>query len=92
MIPFQKIPIVLPGNPEEKEDDKEVMARIQPDQIESYNDGYHWGCLIKFKSGEILMTRLTADQFEAQLANYWKTFNENIRKAQNGGSNILSIN
>lgn len=91
MIPFQKIPILLPGNPEEKLEDKEVMARIQPDQIESFNDGYHFGCLIKFRSGEILMTRLTADQLEAQLANYWRVFNDNMSKRQ-GGGHIVSIN
>jgi hypothetical protein len=91
MVPFQKIPILLPGDAERELGDKEVMARIQPDQIESFNDGYDFGCLIKFKSGEILMTRLTADQFEAQLANYWRVFNDNLKKAQGGGT-ILSIN
>lgn len=90
MMPFQKIPILLPGNAEDA-GDKEVMARIQPDQVESFNDGYHFGCLIKFRSGEILMTTLTAAQFEAQLANYWRIFNENISKAR-GSSPILSIN
>jgi hypothetical protein len=91
MMPFQKIPIILPGNTDDA-GDKEVMARIQPDQIESFNDGYHFGCLIKFKSGEILMTNLTADQFEVQLMNYWRVFNDQIRKAQGGRNNIISIN
>ena len=88
MMPFQKIPIILPGNPEAEEQDKKVMARILPGEIESYNDGYHWGSLIKFKSGEILMTDLTADQVEAMIGGYWLKLNEQIRK-ERGGSSLL---
>lgn len=80
MMPFQKIPIVLPGNPAEGEPDKTVVARIQVADIESYNDGYHFGCLIKFKSGEILMVEATADQVEAMIGEYWRKFNEITRK------------
>lgn len=87
-MPFLKIPIVLPGNPEETEKDKEVPARIQPAEIESFNDAYHWGCLIVFKSGEIKMTKLTADQVEVMLAQYWQKFNEAVRNNQKG-SNLL---
>ncbi len=90
MLPFQKIPIVLPGNPEKREDDKEVMARIQPAEIESYNDGYYWGCLIKFKSGEILMTPLTADQVESMIGQYWQKATDLFKKMQAGPA-ILPI-
>ena len=82
MMPFQKIPILLPGNPEAGESDKTVMARIQPGDIESYNDGYHFGCLIKFKSGEILMVEATADQVEMMIGQYWQKFNEMTRAQQ----------
>ena len=82
MMPFLKLPIILPGNPEENEADKETQARIQPCEIESFNDGYHWGCLIVFKSGEIKMTRLTADEFEQALIKYWQAFNEMVKKQQ----------
>jgi hypothetical protein len=91
MMPFLKIPIVLPGDPEEKLEDKETQARIQPAEIESFNDAYHWGCLIVFKSGEIKMTKLTADQVEQVeqlLAQYWQKFNEAVRNNQKG-SNLL---
>jgi hypothetical protein len=87
-MPFQKLPILLPGNPEGGEKDKTVMARILPGEIESFNDGYHFGCLIKFKSGEILMTELSADQVETMIGQYWQKFNEMVRKAQ-GGSGLL---
>lgn len=80
MTPFLKIPIVLPGD--EKESDKVVTARIQPDQIESFNDAFHWGALIKFRSGEIIMTKYTADQVEEVLAKYWKAYNEQLKKMQ----------
>jgi len=83
MMPFLKIPIVLPGNPEDiREPDKEVTARIVPVEIESFNDAYHWGALIKFKSGEIIMTTYTADQVEEVLAKYWHELNERVKKQQ----------
>lgn len=88
MMPFQKIPILLPGNPENNEPDKTVLARIQPGDIESYNDGYHFGCLIKFKSGEIIMVEATADQVEIMIGQYWQKFNEMARK-QAGSSLFL---
>lgn len=89
MMPFQKFPIVLPGDPVANEPDKKVMARILPGEIESYNDGYHWGCLIKFKSGEILMTELSADQVEIMIGQYWQKINEQVRKQQGGSSLLL---
>ncbi len=83
MFPFQKIPILLPGNPAENQPDKTVMARIQPMDIESYNDGYHFGCLIKFKSGEILMTKYNADQVEHLISEYWRKFNQQMKLKAN---------
>jgi len=82
MMPFLKLPIVLPGNPEENMEDKETEARIQPTEIESFNDAYHWGALLKFKSGEILMTRYTAVQIEEVLAKYWQKINEAVKNNQ----------
>lgn len=87
-MPFLKIPIVLPGNPEENQNDKETMARIQPTEIESFNDAYHWGALIKFKSGEIIMTTYSAEQVEEVLTKYWRKFNEAMKNNQKG-SNLL---
>ncbi len=91
MMPFQKFPILLPGNPENNEPDKQVMARILPGEIESYNDGYHFGCLIKFKSGEIIMTELSADQVEIMIGQYWQKFNEQLKKMQSSPA-IFPIN
>jgi len=82
MLPFMSIDIVLPGDTEQDAPDKVVKARFQPADVESFNDAYHWGCLVKFKSGEILMIKQTADVFEAMLSGYWRQVNESMRRAQ----------
>lgn len=87
-MPFLQIPIILPGDEEQKAPDKEVKARIQPQEIESFNDAYHWGALIKFKSGEIVMTRFTATEFEGILAKYWQQINQRFKEQ---GSSPLII-
>jgi len=79
MLPFLKVDIVLPGATD-KEEEKTVASRIQPDQIESYNDAYYWGSLIKFRSGEIIMLKETADEFEKRLAAYWQSINQAMAK------------
>jgi hypothetical protein len=81
-LPFMKIDIVLPGEGSEEAPDKVVKARFQPADVESFNDAYHWGCIVKFKSGEILMVKETADMFEAMLSSYWRQVNEGLRRAQ----------
>lgn len=89
MMPFLLIAIVLPGDTEHGQEEKDVQARIQPQEIESYNPAYHWGTLIKFKSGEILMTRLTVEQVEEILTKYWQKFNEAMQKQKQGSALLL---
>lgn len=79
-----KIDIVLPGEGDEKAPDKTVKARFQPTDVESFSDAYHWGCMVRFKSGELLMINETADMFEAMLSSYWRQVNDGLRRAQAG--------
>lgn len=89
MLPFLQIPIWLPGDLSANKEDKEVMARIQPDNIESFKDDYDFGCIITFKSGNIEMTKYTAEEFSAILGNYWKSINAQIAKGANGTIQLL---
>lgn len=67
--PYLLLPCLLAGN--EGEEPKEVTARIQPDQIQGYADGYHFGSLIYMLGGVIWMTKLTAKELDFVINNYW---------------------
>jgi hypothetical protein len=67
MTPLLKIPIILPGNQEEKDPDKEVDARIDVEEISYFHDCYYWGTLIVMKSGQVIMTKMDADAFEKKV-------------------------
>lgn len=82
MMPYFKVQIVLPGNPETGDADKMADAWIQPEQIESFNNGYHWGCLIYMKSGQAYMLKISAEDFEKGLNTYYQHVSEQMAKAQ----------
>ena len=64
------LPCLLAGNT--GDEPKEVMARIQPDQIQGYSDGYHFGCIIYMLGGVVWMTNLSAKDIDYAIDNYWK--------------------
>lgn len=87
-LPFMKLPIVLPGDPDlgELEDqkgspDKEVDAYIQVEQVETFYPGYYWGSIIVMKSGTQYMTRLKVEQLETAFAGYWQHCTKALAKS-----------
>lgn len=62
MLPFLEIPILLPGN--EGEPEKEVIARIQPEQVQCYYPGYHFGTFIYLIGGTVLLTNRTEKELD----------------------------
>lgn len=76
--PYLLLPVYLAGN--EGDEPKEVTARIQPDQIQGYADGYHFGCIIYMLGGVIWMTKLTAKELDYCLSNYWKALESKEQK------------
>lgn len=80
-LPFMKIPVLLPGNPEDQDpQEKEVEAFIQPEQVESFLPGYYFGSIIIMKSGYQYMTRLEASQLEKSFAGYWQHCGNVLKK------------
>lgn len=77
--PYLLLPCLLSGN--EGDEPKEVTARIQPDQIQGYADGYHFGSLIYMLGGVIWMTKLTAKELDVVLSNYWKALSQKDQKS-----------
>lgn len=78
MLPFMKIEICLPGDPAAGKPEAKTLARIQPAEIESFNSGYDFGTIIVFKSGDVKMVDINADNFEAMLTEYWKKVNQQM--------------
>lgn len=74
MLPFLQIQIDLPGDNENP--DKEVIARIQPDSVETFYPGFHYGTIIVMRSGQIYITKMETEKFGAALGNYWAQLNK----------------
>lgn len=53
-------------------DEKEVTARIQPDEIDYYYPGFNSGSVIVNKSGNSFFTTLATEQIDEILLNYNK--------------------
>lgn len=67
MQPFIKLPV---GIANQKEEQKKVIARIQPDQIDYYYPGFYEGTVIVNKSGNSFLTSLSVEQVDSLLENY----------------------
>lgn len=89
-LPFLKLPIVLPGNPEEKDTDKEVELNIQPVEIASFHEGHYWGTLITLKCGQTYISKLEPKQIESALAGYWMHLSKQHQDKKGGSILTLS--
>lgn len=81
-LPFLKISVCLLGEGTKENADKEGFARIQPSEIESFKEGYHFGTIITFKSGNIEMVKISADDLAQTIAGYWAQINKQMNEAQ----------
>lgn len=83
MMPFMRIDIVLPeGN---------AVARIMPEQIESFVACADGTCVV-MKSGNIMICKVTADDFESRIASYWQQVNRMMADAQRKAQGNILIN
>lgn len=96
MLPFMKIPVVLPGpdfdpnNPDnQKTKDKETEAWILPSEISSFHPGYYWGAVIILKSGQSFITRVEAKAIEQNIAGYWAHVTKSM--GEKSKSNIVTL-
>jgi hypothetical protein len=67
MKPFLEIPVGV-ANTEKEE--KQTIARIQPDNIEYYYPGFYQGTVIVMKSGNSMFSTLTESELDAGLSLY----------------------
>lgn len=68
MHPFLEVPVCLQGGHNEEE--KIVTARIRPSEIAFHYPGYHWGCVIVFKSGSSLLTGMMPEELDAAIIGF----------------------
>lgn len=78
-LPFLTIPIALPGDDGQGNQDKQVDCKLAPPSILAYHPGYAWGTFIYLSTGQAFCSTLTLEQFENALKEYWKEV------AKNGG-------
>jgi hypothetical protein len=67
MKPFLKIPAVISNK---DGDDKQVDARLQPEEIAEYYPGIYTGSVIVLKSGSSFFCLLSAEQLDDMLEKY----------------------
>jgi hypothetical protein len=77
MLPFLKIPIILAGEGKVDEngageEDRLVLARIQPTHISAYHPGFYWGSFIYLNNGEVLCSKMDCEELEGKIQEYWK--------------------
>lgn len=82
-LPYLHIPIVIPGNA--GEEDKDVMARVQPEQIQCYYPGYYWGAMVYLLGGNVLITRASVEDLDHNIAKYW----HQVNKAEKSSISLL---
>ncbi|HUR65455.1 MAG TPA: hypothetical protein VMZ03_03825 [Chitinophagaceae bacterium] len=80
MRPFLELPIVI-GNSEGKE--KQVTARILPDEIEYFYPGFNEGTVIVMKSRSSFITMFNEEEFDNILSAYHKTIKDHPGKFGN---------
>lgn len=68
-----QIPICLPGNPEDEanQPDKEVIADIDPDEIQAMYPAYHWGTMIYLHGGLGLLSKKTVAEIKHNIALFY---------------------
>jgi hypothetical protein len=78
--PFMQMPIILidpeSNNPVNR------MADILPEHIQFMHDGLHFGTLIYFIGGAMLMTEATKEAVKHNIGLYWKHVEDYERKQE----------
>jgi hypothetical protein len=80
MLPFIEIQQIITNNENEE---KEVTTRLQPNEIEYYYPGFHWGTVIVFKSRNSILTPMSVDEFDSALLGYQDFCLKNIGRFGN---------
>lgn len=67
MNPMMEIPVCLAGGKDQ--DEKTVIGRFRPDQIQGYYPGYNWGSVVIVANSSILTT-LTCEELDQAMTQY----------------------
>jgi len=79
--------ILLPiGIVNSNQDQKEVITRFNPLEVDYYYPGFYNGTVVVLKSGNSFLTTLSAEQFDSLLINFDK-----VEKSNKGRFGILKI-
>lgn len=71
MNPYLTVPIALPGDENKKNPDKTVDAKILPNNVITYHEGYAWGTFIYLTTGQAFCLTCTVKEYEEMVRKYW---------------------
>lgn len=77
MIVYLTIPLSLPGDEKQGNDDKTVPGKILPAHVIAYHEGYAWGTFIYLTTGQAFLTPLTVAEYELRVRQYWEEVGKN---------------
>jgi hypothetical protein len=80
MLPFLELPKIITNN-EGKE--KEVVTRVQPNEVADYYPGFYNGTIIVLKSGSSWFCPLPVEEVDAALSAYHSAIKANTGKFGN---------
>ena len=70
IVAYLHIPIALPGAENGSTEDRIVKARLLPQTVTLYHEGFNFGVCIYTPNGVILST-WTVEEYEKAVDNYW---------------------
>jgi hypothetical protein len=84
MLPYLRLPTVLPGDETKGNADKIVDAMIQPANIIAYHQGYGWGTFVYLTTGQAFCLSITVAEYEQKIKDYWAHVNNGMQKGNKG--------
>jgi len=78
MLPYLHVPISLPGI--DDKGDKTVTARLLPQHVQFYHEGYAWGTFIYCQNGHALCSSWTVSEYEEAVKDYWQRIEKDIKQ------------
>ena len=79
MRPFIELTIVIMNN---EQHEKEVTARILPDEIEYYYPGFYQGTVVVMKSRSTYITMFSPEEFDQVLSAYHQAVKANAGNSE----------
>lgn len=82
MNPYLTIPLSLPGDTEQNNQDKFVDGKILPANVIAYHPGYAWGTFLYLTTGQAFLTPWTVAEYEKAVQAYWSEVEKRVNRGR----------